>query len=163
MLQENALAESKTPSSTHMFIDTNIFLELEFQDLRWKECRDLLKKVETGEIRASTSDFVIYGSILEIESKERSKAESKICTFLRVLSSLRGLSILRPTTEEMADAGRSMKRRKLDYDDSYIVSSMKSNSIKTLISFDRHFDRQNEIKRLEPIQILESMESKKIA
>lgn len=54
-----------------------------------------------------------------------------------------------------------MVRRKLNYDDSYVVSSMKTNDIKTLVSFDRHFDKQSEIERLEPIQILDSMESEK--
>jgi len=115
--------------------------------------------VETGEIKASTSDFVVYSSILEIGSKERNKTASKIETFLTALSSLKGLSILRPSATEMADAAKLMRIRKLDYDDSYIVSSMKAEGIKTLVSFDRHFDKQDEIKRLEPIQILAAMES----
>ncbi|HKW04224.1 MAG TPA: hypothetical protein VJN71_02885 [Nitrososphaerales archaeon] len=72
-----------------------------FQDKRWKECREFLKKVETGEIRASTSDFALYSSIIVIESKAGKRADLKIETFLAVLSSLKGLSILRPTTIDM--------------------------------------------------------------
>jgi predicted nucleic acid-binding protein len=147
---------------SRLFIDTNIFLELEFQDSRWQECKQLLEKVESGEIKAATSDFIVYSSILEIESKEGSRAQAKIVTFLTVLSSLKGLSILRPAAIEMTDAARFMNRRKLDYDDSYVVSSMKSDDIKTLVSFDRHFDKQTEIQRLEPIHVLETMQSEKV-
>jgi predicted nucleic acid-binding protein len=121
-----------------------------------------LEKVESGEIRAATSDFVVYSSILEIESKEGSRANAKIMTFIAALSSLKGLSILRPAAVEMTDAARFMKRRKLDYDDSYIVSSMKSDGIKTLVSFDRHFDKQTEIQRVEPFHVLKTMQSKKV-
>jgi predicted nucleic acid-binding protein len=161
-LQQNNAAESKVTSSLpRLFIDTNILLELEFQDERWLECRDLLKKIETGEIKASTSDFVVYGSILEIESKERGKSAAKISTFLTALSSLKGLSVFRPTVTEMIDASETMKRRKLDFDDSYIVSSMKAEDVRTLVSFDRHFDKQSEIERLEPNQILESIAPEK--
>lgn len=150
--------KSEMPSMEfRLFIDTNIFLELEFQDSRWQECKQLLEKVETGEIRASTLDFVVYSSILEIESKEPRDAGPKILTFLTVLASLKGLSILRPTGTEMTDAAKFMKRRKLDYDDSYIVSAMKSDGIKTLVSFDRHFDKQTEIERMEPIQVLQTI------
>jgi predicted nucleic acid-binding protein len=63
---------------------------------------------------------------------------------------------------EQTDAARFMKRRRLDYDDSYIVSSMKSDGIKTLVSFDRHFDKQTEIQRLEPIHVLETVLSEKV-
>ena len=161
-MQRNNVGESKgTTSLSRLFLDTNIFLELEFQDERWLECRDLLKKIESGEIKASTSDFIVYSSILEIESKERGRSEAKIATFLSVLSSLKGLSIFRPTFNAMTDAAPAMKKRRLDFDDSYVVSCMKEEDVKTLVSFDRHFDKQSEVERLEPNQILESMATEK--
>lgn len=129
-------------------------MELEFKDARWQECRNFLKKVETGEIHAFTSDFVVYSSILEINSKKGKKPESKIETFLNVIASLKGLSILRPSTKDMRDAAETMINRKLDFDDSYIVSSMKANGISTLVSFDAHFDKSDEVKRVEPIELL---------
>ena len=52
------------------FIDTNIFLELEFEDARWKERRDFLSWIEDGKISDSTSDFVVDGGILQIENKK---------------------------------------------------------------------------------------------
>ena len=141
------------------FIDTNVFLELEFQDARWEECRGFLKKVETGEVSACSSDFVVYGAILEIEAKTRKRSELKIETFLDALLSLSGLSILRPTIKEMKDAAKFVSSRKLDFDDAYVVSCMTANEITSIVSFDRHFDNLEEVRRLEPIEILRAVES----
>ena len=141
------------------FIDTNIFLELLFQDARWEECRGFLKKVETRELNASTSDFVVYSAVLEIAAKSKRKSEVKVETFLESLASLAGLSLIRPTMKEMKDATEFMGNRKLDFDDSYVVSCMIANKMKSLVSFDRHFDKLNEVKRIEPIEILNVLES----
>ncbi len=141
-----------TPS---FFIDTNIFLELEFQDSRWEACRDFMEKVETGDISASTSDFVLYSAILEIESKSGKKESAvKIATFLGAISSLNGLSIIRPTYKEMINAAEKMSERRLDFDDSYVVSSMKAAKIDKLVSFDKHYNKVDEIVRVEPMEIV---------
>ncbi|MGI0083539.1 MAG: type II toxin-antitoxin system VapC family toxin [Nitrososphaerales archaeon] len=135
-------------------MDTNIFLELAFEDTRWKECRDFLSRIEEGKISASTSDFALYGSILQIESKTRSG--NKVHTFIKSLLTLQGLSILRPSEEEILKATRIMASHKLDFDDSLVVSSMLANRLTSLVSFDRHFDRVKEIERLEPANVLTS-------
>jgi predicted nucleic acid-binding protein len=76
----NAVARSKISSLlSRLFINTNIFLELEFQDSRRQECKQLLEKVESGEIRSAASDFVVYSSILEIESEEGSRDGANRC------------------------------------------------------------------------------------
>lgn len=137
------------------FIDTNIFLELQFLDARWEECRDFLKKVERNEVSACTSDYVVYSAILEIEAKTRKKSDLKIGTFLNALSSLQGLSILRPAIEEMREAAATTARCKLDFDDSYVVACMTANQIGMIISFDGHFDHLEGITRREPIDILQ--------
>jgi len=147
------------PSSHPLyFIDTNIFLELAFQDARWEECREFLKKVETREVSACSSDFVVYSAILEIEAKVGKKSELKIETFLDALLSLRGLSVIRPTIKEMRDAAKFMSSRKLDFDDSYVVSAMTANKVRSVVSFDKHFDKLDEVHRKEPIEILRAME-----
>src|SRR5487761_18374 len=136
------------------FVDTNIFLELAFEDARWKECRGFLSRIEEGKISASTSDFAVYGGILQIESKTRSS--SKVHTFIKSLLTLQGLSILRPSEEEILNATRIMASHKLDFDDSLVVSSMLANGLTNLVSFDRHFDGVKEVERLEPADVLAS-------
>ncbi len=96
-----------------------------------------------------------FGNRIERAREERSGDSA----FLIAISSLKGLSVFRPTVSEMADAAKTMKTRRLDFDDSYVVSAMKAEGVKTLVSFDRHFDKQVEVKRLEPNKILERMES----
>jgi predicted nucleic acid-binding protein len=141
--------------TSSFFIDTNIFLELEFQDSRWEDCRDFMKKVETGDLTAATSDFVLYSAILEIESKSGKKeSEAKIATFLGAISSFSGLSILRPSYKEMINAAEKMSERRLDFDDSYVVSSMIAAKIDRLVSFDKHYNKVDEIARIEPAELL---------
>jgi hypothetical protein len=72
--------------------------------------------MEAGDIIAATSDFVIYSAILEIESKSGKKeSETKIATFLAAISSLAGLSIIRPTHKEMIDVAEKMGERKFEF------------------------------------------------
>lgn len=155
-MQKNAAKSEAATAEPALFVDTNIFLELQFEDSRWRECLEFLKKVETGEIFAFTSDFVVYSSVLEISSKKPKKKELNIETFLTAISTMQGLSILRPTIDEMSNAVASMAKRKLDFDDSLVVSAMVANNITTLVSFDRHFDGIKEIKRVEPIQVFDN-------
>jgi len=83
----------------------------------------------------------------------------KIETFLDSFASLRGLSIMRPTIKEMRDAAKFMSSRKLDFNDSYVVSTMTANKVRSVVSFDKHFDKLDEVHRKEPIEILRAVES----
>ena len=107
---------------------------------------------------ACSSDFVVYSAILEIDAKAGKKSELKIETFLDALLSLKGLSVLRPTIREMKDAAKFMSSRKLDFDDSYIVSTMIANKVRSVVTFDKHFDKLDEVRRKEPIEILRATE-----
>jgi len=42
------------------------------------------------------------------------------------------------------------KRRKLDFDDSLVVSCMQNNGIKKIVSLDKHFDKVKVIERIKP-------------
>lgn len=130
------------------FIDTNIFLEVEFKDSKWIECKDLLLKIENSEIEALTSDFIIYSGILEIQSKASSIA--RIRNFITGISKLSGLIIYQAVFNDLLIAANLMEKNNLDFDDALVVASMKANKIKGLISFDRDFDKVKEISRIEP-------------
>jgi len=47
-----------------------------------------------------------------------------------------------------------MKGENLDFDDALVISCMKANNIRDLISFDRHFDKVKGIRRIEPGDVL---------
>lgn len=131
-----------------LFVDTNIFLEVEFRDAKWKECFDFLTKVAKGETNALTSDFVVYSSIIQIEVKTNSS--TKIEGFIKSLLMYNGLEIFHPTGKELTDSSAFMKKYKLDFDDALVVVCMIANNIKTLVSFDSDFDKVKEIERIEP-------------
>lgn len=131
-----------------VFIDANIFLEVLLDDKRAEECDNFLQKVKNKEIFAITTDFLIYTCLLQLERKIKSP---KILTnFIILLGELKGLKIIRPSLSEMYYAVESLTEYKLDFDDNLVVACMISNKIKTIVSLDKHFNKVNLIKRIEP-------------
>lgn len=131
-----------------VFIDANIFLEIILRDQNSESCKLYLKNIIEGEINAVTSDFIIYTCLLQIQHKL--KSISAMNNFLLFLNELQNISILRPNINEIQDTLKISERYKLDFDDSLVVSCMVNNDIKTLISFDKDFDKVHLIKRKMP-------------
>lgn len=134
------------------FVDANIFLEIALGDERKEECKEILSRVQKNLLNAITSDFIMYTCLLQIES--RLKSVEKMQNFLTFLDNMEGMQINSPNNETIYDAFEIMKKYKLDFDDSLVVAIMKSLGLEKLISFDKHFDKVREIKRLEPVQFL---------
>jgi len=130
-----------------VFVDANIFLELMFDDKKADECENFLIKIRNKEIEAETTDFIIYTCLLQIQQKLKSL--NYMQKFILLIGDL-NLNIIRPSLEDIYDATKIVEKYNLDFDDSLIVSCMKSNNIKTLISLDKHFDKVDFIKRSEP-------------
>lgn len=129
------------------FVDANIFLEVELEDARKEECKRFLKTVILGEERALTSDFILYSVLLELVRKSTLKRAKDFLTFLEALENL---EIYRPTLKAIFVAINKMKEYNLNFDDALIVACMLTNKITKLVSFDKHFDKVREIKRVEP-------------
>ena len=136
------------------FVDANIFLEIALGDERKEECKEILSKVEKNLLRVVTSDFILYACLLQIEN--RLKSVEKMQDFMIFLDNMEGMQISSPNNETIYDALKIMKIHSLDFDDSLVFAIMKSMGLKKLISFDHHFDRIKEIKRLDPSQFLEN-------
>lgn len=132
------------------FIDANIFLEVELADERSDECKELFSKIYKNQTKVMTSDFVVYTCLLQIENKS---SIDKMRNFIIFLDNMSGIEIHSPTYETIYIAFEIMKKYKLDFDDARVVAIMTALGIKELVSFDKHFDKVKEIKRLEPIQI----------
>ncbi len=130
------------------FIDANIFLEVELGDNRSEECKKFLTKVLEKKINAYTSDFLLYTSILQIETKLKSR--EKMEDFIVFISNLENLEIIRPNLDTIKVATDIAKKYNMTFDDGLIVACMRANDIKKLVSLDTDFDDVKEIERIEP-------------
>ena len=96
--------------------------------------------------QAVTSDFIIYTCVIQIKNKL--KSTSAIKNALIFFSNFQGLKIVRPSLNDVYNAVELMESSRLDFDDSLVVSAMKSNNVKELASLDRDFDRIKGIERI---------------
>ncbi len=135
-----------------LFVDANIFLEIQLSDERSQECKGFLGRVVSDDLSAATSDYIVYSCLLQIFN--RLNSSERMEKFILSLSEIKNLTILNPDLKTILDSLEFMKRYDLDFDDALVVGSMVSNKIKTLVSFDKHFDKVKEIKRVEPRNIL---------
>lgn len=135
-----------------MFIDSNIFLEVQLGQSRSKECEAFLDKVDAGELNAFTSDFVIDSVIIVMES--RGVQTSKVLRLLLALRGSKGLSIYNHPFNDRILAANFMLKSNLTFDDSMIAVAMKTLKIENLVSFDLHFNAVKGIKRVEPEDLI---------
>ncbi len=135
-----------------MFIDANIFLEVQLGQSRSKECEDFLSKLEAGDLRAFTSDFVIDSMVIIMES--RGVQTSKILRFLLALRASNGLSIYNHTFNDRILAANVMLKSNLTFDDAMVTVAVKALKVENVVSFDTHFDNVKGIKRAEPRDLI---------
>lgn len=135
-----------------MFVDADIFLELELEQEKWRDCEMFFRQIAENKIKAMTSDFLIYAIFLNIQNQTHSTKNMK--KFLLAISNLDSLEIFRPNEKEWFNALNFMQIYSLDFDDALVISSMLANKIRKLISFDKHFDKVKEIERIEPKDIV---------
>ncbi|MBI4918317.1 type II toxin-antitoxin system VapC family toxin [archaeon] len=131
-----------------VFIDANIFLEIALRNEKSELCKQYIRKFLSGEVKAFTSDFIIYACLLSIQNKAKNSELMK--DFLTFIDNLVGLEIHRPSPFTVANSVELMSKTKLDFDDSLVVACMDDLKIKKLVSLDKHFDKIEGIKRIEP-------------
>ena len=131
-----------------MIIDSNIFLEFLLNQEKAETCKDFLNKTVRGEIEAITVDFIIDSVVISM--KRNNKSLSDIMGFLKKLINSRGIRIYSVSMNDRIEAVKIMGKYNLDYDDSLILQSAMSTNSKEILSFDKHFDKVKEIKRIEP-------------
>ena len=130
-----------------MFVDTNIFLEIALKDKNHVKCREFIQKLIDKKISFYTSDFIVFSCLLIIQNKLNSPDRMK--DFLVFINSIK-INIIRPSLKELYKATEFMKKYKLDFDDSLVISCIKENNIKQLISYDKHFSKIKEISIIKP-------------
>src|SRR3989338_5851118 len=130
-----------------VFIDANVFLEIFLKDSKAEKCKEFLKTLQADNNLAVTTDFIVYTCIIQIENNSKDTGLMK--NFLIFLNSLSNLKILRPSIDDIYAAFEFMDKKGMGFDDSLVVSCMLNNGIKEIASFDKHFDKAKDIKRVE--------------
>ena len=131
-----------------MFVDSNIFLEVQLAQKHSETSKKFLKMVQTGRLKAYTTDFHLDNVVIVMEKYGKSWRD--IAIFLTSLLQYKGLTIYPlmiydkiKTTEIMRDVG-------LDFDDALAVYLAKRLNLKIIVSYDSHFDKIDWLKRKTP-------------
>ena len=127
-------------------IDTNIFLEVLPARQNKDGCLSLLRKIEDNEVKAVATSFTIHS--IEVIMANSGKLK-ELGVFLGNIKELKGLSIYYTTIAEEREALEIIEREGLDFDDAvqaYVANRLEA----AVISFDKHFDKVEGLKRLRP-------------
>ena len=129
-------------------IDTNIFVEIYLKQKNMKKCEIFLRKISENEIQGIITDFSIDSVCILMENYHKKTGEIRL--FLLSLLGFVGLKIYFTTIIDRILATQLMEKHDLDFDDALTLQAMYSNNVKEIVSFDKHFDKIKEIKRVEP-------------
>lgn len=133
-------------------VDANIILELELGQEKADICEKVLRKFCIGELEGVLVDFAIDTIVIVMENYEKTWDDIRI--FLSSLLGYRGLHIHISSLLDRIEATSHMKSHNLDFDDAMALQAMNKNGIKSIISYDKDFDRIPYIKRIQPEELL---------
>ena len=139
-------------SESRYFIDTNIFLRAVVADdpSQITACHRLIEKIDSGEIRALTSDLVL-AEIVWTCLKFYKLNKQRVVTLLAGLSSMRGLIF--SNDSDLLQAIELYSNYKVKFIDAMIATHIFfANPNNAIISYDKDFDKLK-INRLEPDEI----------
>lgn len=131
-----------------MLLDANIFLELFLGQEKAELCRIFLNQVASGEKNAVVSSFTIDSIIIVLEAEKVNL--NRIALFLEKIVKSRGLSVYKPTIKDRFHAFQLIKKYRLSYDDALTLQCAIVNNCKEIVTFDGHFEKVKEVKRIEP-------------
>ncbi|MEK6800746.1 MAG: type II toxin-antitoxin system VapC family toxin [Nanoarchaeota archaeon] len=131
-----------------MLIDANIFLEVLLDQEKASSCKKILEDIRKGKTKAIITNFTI-DSIIIIMNRNKTDLSS-IELFIKSLLSYQGLTIYQINFKDRLNALKLIEKYNLDYEDAITLQSAISTNNKELLSFDAHFDKVEEIRRIEP-------------
>ncbi|MHA2091449.1 MAG: type II toxin-antitoxin system VapC family toxin [Candidatus Kariarchaeaceae archaeon] len=133
-----------------VFIDANIFLEVQLEQEQSEGCKKLLKYLEKSDEIAWTNSFLVFSMLLTIQHKTADLEKCK--RFITILNSYNGLHVFNPGFSTIFNALDIQKQYSLDFDDSLVVSSMDQLKISHIVTYDQDFDKIDRIIVLKPIK-----------
>jgi len=139
-----------------LYIDSNIFLyPAIYKPETVKEAReskDFLLKVSEGLVEAYTATITWDEVVWVVRKMFGLKPSIELGRKLLVFPNLKLLNIKRSV---VLRAQRLMEKYKIKPRDAIHAATALENGIETIVSYDRDFDKLDEIKRLDPRSLLE--------
>lgn len=130
------------------FIDANIFLEVLLKQKRTEECKAYLRRVQTGELTAFTTDFIV--DTISIIMDDAGCKPYQLRKFQLSLLKYEGLTLYDLTMADRVAATKQMEKHNMDFDDATVYAAMMTTGTKEIVSMDRKFDKIEGITRIEP-------------
>ena len=130
-----------------MFIDANIYLEFLLKQEKAEKAKSFVTAASNNG-GAFISDFNL-DSILITLYRNSISLEVMEDFILEVVNS-KGINIYETNMKDRLEAMKFMKQYKLDYEDALTLQAAIASGSKEIVSFDKHFDGIEEIKRIEP-------------
>ena len=131
-----------------MFVDSNIFLEVQLAQKHSETSKKFLKMVQSGRLKAYTTDFHLDNVVIVME--KYGKSWKDIAVFLTSLLQYKGLTIYPLMVYDKIKATEIMRDEGLDFDDALAVYLAKRLNLKIIVSYDSHFDKIDWLKRKIP-------------
>ena len=132
-----------------VFVDTNIFIRFLIRDIekQAQAAKRLFNRAEKGEVLLVTSSAVVFEVIWTLSSfykESKDEVIEKITSFLEI-------STLEVENKELIiESLLIWQEKNIGFIDAYNYLWSQKHEIKSLYSFDKHFDDLPNIKRLEP-------------
>ena len=131
------------------FVDTNVFLRFLVNDdpAKADSCEALFRNALAGDEALCTSDMVIAEIIWVLESYYELK-KTDIRESVEKILNTRNLQC--PNREIIISALSIYVEKNIDFIDAFNAFMLKRDEINEIYSYDKHFDRVDWIKRMEP-------------
>lgn len=133
------------------FVDANIFIRFLTKDdlLKAEKCFRLFQEAERRKVLLITSKSILAEVVHILSSKALyALSPKKIRELLEPVITLKGWKI--KWKKEFLLALEIYAEKNIDFEDALAAAAMRTQEIETIYSYDRHFDRLNWVKRIEP-------------
>ncbi len=133
------------------FVDANIFLRYFTNDhpAQAQKRYALFQRVKRKEIQLTTTEAVLAKVVYVLASPRLyNQPRANIKTLLTPMLNLTNLKI--PNRQVLIRALDLYADSNLDFEDALSVAHMRKRQLRTILSYDRHFDRVQGIHRQEP-------------
>lgn len=133
------------------FVDANIFIRFITKDdpEKAEKCFRLFQAAEKKKVLLVTTKSILAEVVYILSSKALyALSPKKIKELLEPLITLKGWQIKWQKEFQLALEIYTLKA--IDFEDALAAAEMRMQDIETIYSYDRHFDRLNWIKRIEP-------------
>lgn len=133
------------------FVDANIFIRFITKDdpVKAEKCFRLFQEAERKKVLLVTTKSILAEVVHILSSKALyALPPKKIKELLEPVITLKGWQI--KWKKEFLLALEIYALKTIDFEDALAAAAMQVQNIETIYSYDRHFDRLNWVKRIEP-------------